>query len=149
MTRTIAKIVFTLFLASTARADAPKPPSTEEALVAHVAGAKWAPPKAPEVPPGALASPIAVDPGTGGSIGYAKFPPGYAFPAHWHSAAEYTVLISGKLTFVVDGKSSDLMPGSYIVIPAKSVHQATCAAGAECVLLTRRGGPADYHFVGK
>lgn len=150
MTRTSAKGVFVLLLAAAAaRADAPKPPSTEAALVAHLAEAKWAPPKAPEIPPGLMASPIAVDPGSGGSIAYAKLPAGYALPAHWHSATEYTVLISGKATFVVDGKTSDLAPGSYTVIPAKAVHQVTCAAGSECLLLTRRAGPTDYHFVGK
>src|SRR2546421_3402235 len=106
-----------LLLGTAALADAPKPPSTEDAQVAHVADAKWAPPKSPEIPPGAVASPIAVDPSTGGSIAYAKFPGGYKFPAHWHSATEYTALISGKLNFTLDGKPHQLVPGSYIVIP--------------------------------
>ena len=144
MSKTIA---FALLFAAVARADAPKPPSSEEALVAHVADAKWAPPKQAEIPPGVVASPIAVDPATGGSIGYAKFPAGYAFPKHWHSFNEYTVVIAGRVTFTVDGKANELLPGSYIVIPAKAPHLATCASGAECLLLTRRGGPADYHFV--
>src|SRR6266849_2791614 len=96
--------LLTLLLAAVAHAQAPaKPPSTEDAQVAHVAEAKWAAPKAPEIPAGAMTSPIAVDPNTGGSIGYAKFPPGYAFPPHWHSHTEYTVLISGKATFTIDG----------------------------------------------
>lgn len=140
-------IAFALLFAAVARADAPKPPSSEAALVAHVADARWAPPKQPEIPPGAMASPIAADPNSGAPIGYAKFPAGYTFPPHWHSFNEYTVLISGKITFTVDGKAHELQPGSYIVIPAKSPHKAACAAGSECVLLTRRAGPADYHFV--
>src|SRR5258708_1628963 len=144
MSRTIALV---LLFAAIARADAPKPPSSEEALVAHVAEAKWAPPKQPEIPPGAMASPIAADPASGAPIGYAKFPGGYTFPPHWHSFNEYTVLVTGKLAFTVGGKSYDLLPGSSIVIPAKAPHKAACAAGADCVLLTRRAGPADYHFV--
>lgn len=144
-----AALIVALFV-SAARADAPaKPPSTEEGLAAHVAEAKWAPPKAPEIPAGAMASPIAVDPASGASIGYAKFPAGYAFPLHWHTATEYTVLISGKATFTVDGKATELVPGSYVVIPGKAQHMVTCAAGSECVLLTRRAGPTDYHFVPK
>src|ERR1700736_5749012 len=70
--------LLTLFLAAVAHAQAPaKPPSTEDAMVVHVADAKWAPPKAPEIPAGAVALVIAVDPNTGASIAYAKFPAGY------------------------------------------------------------------------
>lgn len=144
MRRTIA---FAVLFAAVARADAPKPPSSEEALVANVADAKWSAPKVPEIPPGLLAAPIAADPATAAPVGYAKFPAGYVFPTHWHSFNEYTVLISGKVTFTLDGKSHALAPGSYIVIPAKSPHKAACAAGSDCILLTRRAGPADYHFV--
>jgi quercetin dioxygenase-like cupin family protein len=123
-----------------------KPPAMDEQLVAHVKDAKWAAPKAPEIPPGVMGSPIASDP-NGPNIGYAKFPPGYTFPMHWHSATEYTVLLSGKGQFTVNGKTFDLEPGSYIVIPAKAHHTAKCAPGAECILLTRRAGPVDYNWV--
>jgi quercetin dioxygenase-like cupin family protein len=144
MARTV--LVAVLF-ASIARADAPKPPSSEEGLVAHVAEAKWAAPKQPEIPPGLMAAPIAVEPSTGAPIGYAKYPAGYKFPLHFHSFNEYTTLISGKLTYTVDGKTHELGPGSYIVIPAKAKHKATCGAGSECLAITRRAGPADYTFV--
>lgn len=123
-----------------------KPPTMDEQQVAHVKDAKFAPPKAPEIPPGALGAPIASDP-NGANVGYAKFPPGYTFPMHWHSHPEYTVLISGKGQFTVNGKTYDLEPGSYIVIPAKAHHMAKCSPGAECVLFTRRAGPADYNWV--
>jgi quercetin dioxygenase-like cupin family protein len=139
-----------LLLALGASAEGPaKPPSTEDALVAQVAEAKWTVPKIPGFPSGVMASPIAVDPGSGQSVGYAKFAPGVSFPLHWHSATEYSVLISGKATLTVDGKTHDLVAGSYAVIPAKAQHKLDCAAGAECVILTRRAGPTDYHFVGK
>ncbi len=123
-----------------------KPPAMDEQQVAHLKDAKFAPPKAPEIPAGVMGAPIASDP-NGANIGYAKFPPGYTFPMHWHSAAEYTVLLSGKGQFTVNGKAYDLEPGSYIVIPAKAHHMAKCAPGAECVLLTRRAGPVDYNWV--
>lgn len=135
-----------LLVAVLTYADPAKPPSAEDALVTHVADAKWAAPQLPEIPSGAMTSPIAVDPKTGGSVGYAKFPPGYVFPSHWHSQTEYTVLLSGKARFTIEGKSHELVPGSYIVIPAKSHHAVTCGAGSECLLLTRRAGPTDYHF---
>ena len=123
-----------------------KPPAMDDQMVIHVKDAKWTPPKAPEIPPGAMASPIATDP-NGPNIGYAKFTPGYSFPMHWHSATEYTSLISGKAQFTVNGKSYDLEPGSYIVIPPKAHHMVKCAPGAECIVLTRRAGPVDYNWV--
>ena len=48
---------------------------------------------------------------------------------------------------MIAGKEHQIVPGSYFVIPAKTVHQLTCGTGAECVLLTRRAGPTDYNFV--
>ncbi len=69
---------------------------------------------------------IAVDPKTGGLVAYAKFPPGYVFPQHWHSHTEYTVLLSGKASFTLDGKTHELIPGSYVVIPAKAHDSVTC-----------------------
>jgi quercetin dioxygenase-like cupin family protein len=139
--------VLVLLLGAVAYSDAPaKPPSSEEAQVAHLNDAKWAAPKVPGFPPGALASPIAVDPQTGGAIGYGKFPPGYALPSHTHSYTEYTVLLSGNAHFTVDGKGIDLASGDYLVIPAKVHHQLTCGPSAECILITRRAGPTDYQF---
>ena len=127
-------------------ADAPKPPAMDDQLVAHVKDAKFAAPKQPEIPPGVVGSPIAADPG-GANIGYAKYVPGYTFPMHWHSFTEYTTLISGKIQYVVSGKTYDLEPGSYIAIPPKAPHLAKCVSSAECVVLTRRAGPVDYIWV--
>src|SRR3954465_5692374 len=80
MSRTLA---FALFFAIVARADAPKPPSTEVRLVANVSNAKWAAPsKGPEIPAGAMASPNAVEPGSGASVGYAARVSGCPFPTH-------------------------------------------------------------------
>jgi quercetin dioxygenase-like cupin family protein len=136
-----------LLLAPVARADSPaKAPSTEDGQVVHLKDVQWTPAKAKEFPPGAMSALIAGDPQTGGSIGYGKFPPGAALPSHWHSFTEYTVLLSGKATFTVDGKAIELSAGDFIVIPAKAHHKLTCGAGAECVLITRRAGPTDYHF---
>jgi len=124
-----------------------KPPSTEDQLAVNVKEANWAAPKNPEIPKGVMASPIATDPASGANIGYAKFAPGLTFPMHWHTHAEYTSVVSGKVQFTVNGKAYDLEPGGYVVIPGKVHHMAKCAAGAECVLLTRRAGPADYNWV--
>jgi quercetin dioxygenase-like cupin family protein len=123
-----------------------KPPAVDDALVVHLKDAKWTPPKAPEVPAGAMVAPIASDP-NGQNVGYAKFPAGYTLPLHWHSAAEYSVVLSGKVHLTVAGKTSELEPGSYIVIPPRAQHMLKCAPGADCLALTRRAGPVDYNWV--
>ena len=136
-----------MLLAPLALAADAKPPSTEDQLAVNVKDARWSPPKNPEIPQGVMASPIASDPVSGASISYAKFTPGLTFPMHWHTAAEYTSVVSGKIQFTVNGKTYDLEPGAYVVIPGKMPHMAKCAPGAECVLLTRRAGPVDYNWV--
>ncbi|MCA1829155.1 MAG: cupin domain-containing protein [Myxococcales bacterium] len=130
-----------------AAAGAANPPSTEDALVANVATAKFVDTTTPNVPKGSQNAMIGVDPNTKGATAYGKTPAGTGLPAHWHSSGEYTVLLAGKGTLVLDGKKHEVSPGSYFVIPAKMVHQFTCAEGPDCLLLTRRGGPTDYNFV--
>src|SRR6267142_2496038 len=117
-----------VLLSAVASADAPKPPSTEEAMVIQLEDAKWAPAKAPGMPEGIMGAPIGVDPKTKGPLGYVKFAPGVQLPAHWHSHAEYTALLSGKATLTVDGKPHELSPGSYFTIPAKVKHDLKCGA---------------------
>jgi quercetin dioxygenase-like cupin family protein len=144
MTRRLELSALLFLVAGLARAEGL--PSPDDAMVTQVAAATWkAAPK--PVPEGVQVAPIAVDPATKASIAYAKFPPGLKFPTHTHSFNEYTVLISGKATFTLDGVAHELAPGSYIVIPAKTKHSVVCGPGAECVLLTRRAGPTDYQFM--
>jgi quercetin dioxygenase-like cupin family protein len=128
-------------------AGAVNPPSTEGPLVADVATAKFVDTTTPGAAKGSQNALIGVDPGTKGPTAYAKTPAGTGLPAHWHTHAEYTALISGKGTLTLDGKQYEAAPGSYFVIPPKMVHQFICAQGADCLLLVRRGGPADYNFV--
>lgn len=141
------RIAIFLVLASAALADAPKLPSTEEMLVADPQAGKFNLVTVPGLPAGPLASPIALDPASKASISYAKIPAGYHFPLHWHSHAEYTTLLAGSAKLEMDGKPYQVGPGSYFVIPAKTKHELYCGAGADCFLLTRRGGPTDYNFV--
>ena len=141
------KLLPFLLVAGATLADAPQPPSTEDVLVTTLASAKCAESKAPGMPKGAQSAVIGIDPNTKGLTNYARTPAGAGLAAHWHSFAEYTVLLSGTGTLVIAGKEHAVGPGSYFVIPAKTVHQLSCGAGAECVLLTRRAGPTDYNFV--
>ena len=141
-----------LAVAVAARADAPPAPvpSMEDAQVVVFKDLKWSPLKIPDgapIQPGIMVSRIAADAQSGASLAYAKYPAGYVFPPHSHSFAEYTVSISGTTQFTMNGKTTTLTSGSYVVIPAKTVHSVTCVAGAECVTLIRRAGPTDYTWV--
>src|SRR5215468_2745220 len=115
-----------LVLASSANAQAPSPPSTEEKLVVDPSTAKFTPISVPGFAPGAEGALIGVDPNTKGPTGYAKFPAKYRVSTHWHSYAEYVTVISGNSTLTLDGKPQHLVPGSYVVIPAKTPHELTC-----------------------
>jgi quercetin dioxygenase-like cupin family protein len=141
------KLLPLLLAAGATLADAPQPPSTEDTLVVHLGSAKFVESKAPGMPKGAQSAVIGIDPNNKGLTNYARTPAGAGLAAHWHSFAEYTVLLAGSGTLVVAGKDHQVGPGSYFVIPAKTVHQLSCGTGAECVLFTRRAGPTDYNFV--
>ncbi len=73
-----------------------------------------------------------------------KVPGGSDIAAHWHTSAERMVLVSGRLTVDYAGQPPlTLTPGSYAYGPARAVHSARCAAGADCVLFIAFEGPVD------
>ena len=151
MRHALPPVALALLLCSAARADdskpaPPPPPSTESALVSHHHAAKFAPVTTPGIPPGAESALIGVDPVTKGGTAWVQFAAGMTVPMHWHSFAEYSVVISGKARLVLDGTSHVMGPGSYAVIPANAHHELTCEKESPCLLLTRRAGPADYTF---
>jgi len=140
--------VLVLSVSALASADAGKPPSPDEMMATTLGTVTWKDAPAP-VPKGVQVSPVAVDQHTKGSVAYAKFPAGLDFPAHSHSLHEYSVVLSGKATFTLDGKAHEVGPGSYIVIPPNMIHSLKCGDAEECILLTRRPGATDYKWVGK
>jgi mannose-6-phosphate isomerase-like protein (cupin superfamily) len=125
------------------------PASTEDTQVIHLKDAKFAPATMAGFPQGISNAPIGVDPSTKGGTGYGKLTAGTKLPEHTHNYAEYTVLISGHGTLTVDGKPQQIAPGDYFILAAKTPHSLTCKKGSDCVLLTRRAGPTDYHFTEK
>ena len=89
-----------------------------------------------------------VDPDTGGITYYAMFPAGSHFDLHWHSHDEHVVVVSGELSIQLGEQTHSLSVGSYVVIPGELPHSWTVPAGeTDAVILVRRAGPADFHFV--
>ena len=117
-------------------------------LVLQWEEADWGPPTSrPGFPAGLRNADIATDPDTGGPTYLARFPAGSEFAPHWHSYTETVLVLEGGLDIVMDGTRYTATAGTYIIIPPRAHHAWFTHADADAVLLARRDGPADFHFV--
>ena len=80
---------------------------------------------------------------------YVWQPAGTDTGLHWHSSEERVYTIAGdqqyrmwKGTF-----GAVLRPGSFILIPARMIHQARCAGKQDCTVLVHTTLPFDVHIV--
>ena len=109
---------------------------------------EWGPPAGGNGSPlGLRTSRQGIDPETGGITYYAMFPAGSHFDLHWHSYDEHVVVVKGQVTIVLGEEAHDLKTGSYVIIPGKLNHSWDVPADGEVIILVRRVGPADFHFV--
>jgi len=77
-----------------------------------------------------------------------KVPAGSKIARHRHTSAERMVLVAGELTVRYDGQAPvTLRKGMYAYGPAGHPHEASCAAGADCVLFIAFEAPLDAHLV--
>ncbi|MEE4162799.1 MAG: cupin domain-containing protein [Woeseiaceae bacterium] len=73
---------------------------------------------------------------------------GSHFDLHWHTHDEYVVVVAGSLALRLGARDHDLKTGSYVVISGELKHSWTVPEGEEdAIILVRRGGTADFHFV--
>ena len=110
------------------------------ATLTPAADMKWA-----DVPnfPGLKMAVLQGDPGKGASHFMMKFPAGFVSPPHHHSVDHYVTVVSGTMSFTVDGKDTKLPAGSYFAYTGKKTHITKCDAGAECVLSIDARGKWD------
>ena len=101
---------------------------------------KWA-----DVPnfPGLKMAVLQGDPAKGSSHFMMKLPGGFASPPHHHSSDHYVTVVSGAVTFTVDGKDTKLPAGSYFSYTGKKQHITKCESGADCVLSVDSRGKWD------
>jgi len=101
---------------------------------------KWA-----DVPdfPGLKMAVLQGDPGKGASHFMIKLPGGFTAPLHHHSSDHYVTVVSGNVTFTVDGKDTKLPAGSFFSYTGKKQHVTKCDAGADCVLSIDTRGKWD------
>ena len=123
----------------------PRAPS----LVFRLDTAKWSPPYDGPLgyPKGAQRASLGIDPASGAETYYARFPAGSRFELHWHSHAEYAVVLRGKVTHKLGTTSEKLAAGDYVIIPPKANHGWEADTGGDVFLLIRREGPGDFNFV--
>ena len=136
-----------LALPAAAAAQAPTAAS-EEPLVIDYRDAEWGPPgTTPRFPLGVQTAQLGTDPDNGGPIYLARFPAGSHFDLHWHTHAEHVVVMEGEVTIVLGEETHALSQGSYVVIPERMPHSWDVPPAADAIILVRRRGPADFHFV--
>lgn len=119
-----------------------------QALAVNLAEINWGPAGGGNgFPVGVRTERQGIDPVTEGITYYAMFPAKSHFDLHWHSHDEYVVVVQGEVTIVLGEQTHSLTVGSYIVIPGKMNHSWDVPEGEDAVIVVRRGGPADFHFV--
>tara|TARA_Y100000994_G_scaffold21509_1_gene15599 strand:+ start:364 stop:762 length:399 start_codon:yes stop_codon:yes gene_type:complete len=129
--------------------DGPLAQQVTQPLAVNLDELDWGPPGGGNGSPlGLRTARQGVDPKTGGQTYYAMFPAGSHFDLHWHTYDEHVVVVKGELTIELGDEVYELSTGSYIVIPGKLNHSWDVPEGGdEAVILVRRAGPADFHYV--
>ena len=56
-------------------------------------------------------------------------------------------MISGKVIFKLGEEIYDLKPGAYVVIPGGMHHSWDIPASGDAVIMVKRMGPPDFHFI--
>ena len=86
------------------------------------------------------------DPAKGSFIVAVKLATGCAIPWHWHTAAEYLMIVSGSGRMEMkDSQPKTIRAGSYVQLPAHHVHQFRCTN--KCTFFFYSDGAWDIHYV--
>ena len=87
------------------------------------------------------------DPSKGPSVIVFKGTAGCRIPWHWHTPTEHVMIVSGsaKVEMKDGNHTATLTAGGYAMMPAKHVHQFTCATA--CSAFVSSDGAFDIHYV--
>jgi quercetin dioxygenase-like cupin family protein len=83
----------------------------------------------------------------GATVTRYQFDPAASFPLHRHEQEQLTMIISGRVTFTVDGRVQQLGPGDWSVVPGGVEHGLRAGdQGAEflAVIVPRREHSRAY-----
>jgi quercetin dioxygenase-like cupin family protein len=119
-----------------------------EALAINLSELEWGPPGGGNgVPLGTRTVRQGIDPDTGGITYFAHFPAGTRFDRHWHTHDEFVSVQQGSVRIILGEQSYELEAGAYVVIPGGMEHVWETPENTDVIILVRRAGPADFHFV--
>ena len=117
--------------------------AADPAVVINLAG-KFKP--CPGAPPGCEHIMLRGDPQSEPFQKVYRFPKGWIFPKHWHSAAENLEMVRGTLVLGSEGgREQTLRPGDYAYIPQTLVHWGNCPE--DCVFYLSVDGPDSFNVV--
>ena len=84
---------------------------------------------------------------TGNWIMFVKFKPGAWANWHWHRNAQRMYVVSGTMNYEVKPHPvMKLTPGSYVVVPARALHNGTCISKEPCTFFIENPLPNDKHM---
>ena len=113
-------------------------------VITDFSGLKWKPWKG--LPEGAEIAILWGDQKTGPSDAVVKFPPGYQFPHHHHSARELLVWMQGEFIYTADdGTTQQLGPMAYLNLAPGTKHSVRCGKKESCILYLTFDEPVDLH----
>lgn len=124
--------------------------SSPESLAINLEDVEWGEAGDGSIAPAGTRTALqSTNPNTEGISYYAWFPAGGFFDEHWHTHDEYVVLISGEVTIKLGKDIYDLKPGAFIVIPGGTHHYWDIPETGDAIILVKRDGPPDFHFVNR
>jgi quercetin dioxygenase-like cupin family protein len=136
--RSIVSLTLLISFAGVAGAD--------EVFRLPLSNVKWEP--IPGMPKGFFTGVLHENPSTKAQDMFFKTPVNGVVPRHWHTANEVLMIVKGTFHLSgTDGKGTDLMPGGYAYIPAKTVHVAVCKGKSACLVYVSSDGAFDMNVV--
>ena len=84
---------------------------------------------------------------TGNWVMFVKFDPGAWANWHWHSNPQTMFVVSGTMNYEVKPHPvMKLTPGSFVVVPARALHNGTCVSQEPCTFFIENHLPNDKHM---
>jgi quercetin dioxygenase-like cupin family protein len=95
------------------------------------------------VHPGIAMAVVRGDPDVGAWAALFRFDAGAGLETHRHPVAMTIAVSVGRLAIVTDGKTREIGPGGYALVPAKLPHAYRCVAKSACVFYAEQPGKLE------
>jgi quercetin dioxygenase-like cupin family protein len=83
------------------------------------------------------------DPAKGAYGALRQVPGGSVLALHTHKNDSRVIVVKGTVGFEAEGRTTELAPGSYIMIPGGLPHVATCKGAVACEYFEEMSGAFD------